>query len=81
MSRGEILVGATIVAVRALTKEEARELGWSLASWESPVVLEVETESGDTVHLYPMRDPEGNGPGALLVEADRAAFLIFPETT
>ena len=79
MSRGDILVGATITAARPMTKEEARGLGWSPTPFETPVVLEVTTKQGEALRLYPMRDPEGNGPGALLIAAGGALFTLYPE--
>lgn len=56
------LAGRRIVAVRRMTEEEmAREMWYGRFEASRPFVLELE---GDLV-LYPARDREGNGPGAL----------------
>ncbi len=56
------VVGATIVAVRPMTKEEAEREGWSIGGRQgAPMVLELSTGAV----LYPSQDEEGNGPGAL----------------
>lgn len=58
----EQLEGKTIAKVRPLTGAEMKELYW-----------EGETEFAfviwftDGTYTIPMRDPEGNGPGALLI--------------
>jgi hypothetical protein len=51
------LVGRTITHVRPLTPEEIRSLAW----FEDGIVIELD----DGTALVPMRDPEGNGPGAI----------------
>lgn len=53
----EFLVGKTITAVRYLTEQERDDLGW----YERSVVLVLD----DGSMLFPSRDDEGNGAGAL----------------
>jgi hypothetical protein len=52
-----VLVGKTITAVRYLSDEERDDLGWHNRS----VVIVL----SDGTMLYPSRDDEGNGAGAL----------------
>lgn len=57
--------GKKIVEVRSMTSEELERVGWTkeygvLVRYPPPVlVLE------DGTRLFPSRDPEGNGPGAI----------------
>lgn len=51
------LVGKVIVAVRYLTEEEREELHWH----DRSVVIQL----SDGTLLWPSRDDEGNGAGAL----------------
>lgn len=51
------LVGKAIVAVRYLTEEEREELGW----YDRSVVIQLD----DGTLIWPSRDDEGNGAGAL----------------
>jgi len=51
------LVGKAIVAVRYLTEEEREELDWH----DRSVVIQL----SDGTLLWPSRDDEGNGAGAL----------------
>lgn len=53
------LVGQRIKAVRWMSAEEAAQLGWQ----ERP--FEIELDNG--VLIVPSMDPEGNGPGALVL--------------
>ena len=65
------LIGRTIKEVRPLTKEELTAHAWD-GSAGAVIVLD------DGTKLLPMRDEEGNGPGALLVEeADRTVLLSW----
>lgn len=52
------LVGRKIVAVRELTKKEMKREFWDEDSCTALVL-------DDGTLLYPSRDPEGNGAGAL----------------
>jgi len=75
-----ILVGRRIVSMRPMTKSEASREGWSRFSGSVhglPPVLEL--DNGTLV--YPARDYEGNGPGALLgiMDGQRMAFTYTVE--
>ena len=50
------VLGQRIVAIRAMTPEEAEAEGWDRSG-----ATVIELESGAL--LYPSRDSEGNGPG------------------
>lgn len=64
------LVGLSIVNVRTMRPGEMNAEGWG--GMAPPPVLEL--SDGST--LYPSRDPEGNGPGALFFsDADGYAVL------
>ncbi len=52
-------VGRRIVAVRAMTKDELAAEGWPPNETVPTLVLD------DGTVLFPSRDEEGNGPGAL----------------
>lgn len=54
------LIGRTIIAVRYMTPEEQKLLGWH----RSPVVLVL----NDGTLLYPQADDEGNNAGALAIQ-------------
>jgi hypothetical protein len=51
------LVGKKIVAARYLNDDEVESLGW----YKSAIVLLLD----DGTYVYPSRDDEGNGAGAL----------------
>jgi hypothetical protein len=57
------LVGKTIKTVRPLHKEECEDLAWDYEYSDEPMVI-IFT---DGTAVVPMRDPEGNGPGHLLL--------------
>lgn len=57
----QTLVGRRIVDIRRMTQQEKDCEFWEEARGESAVVLVL--DSG--LVLYPSRDEEGNGPGAL----------------
>ena len=66
-----ILYGRTITDLRYMTEEEARQWAW----YERPLVLVLD----DGTELFPSRDDEGNGGGALFghrgsSDADKAGF-------
>lgn len=52
-----VLEGRTIARVRYITEDEMKSLYW----FESGIILELD----DGTLIYPSRDDEGNGPGAL----------------
>lgn len=56
------LVGKKIVSVRYLSKEECGELGW----YSAAVVLQLD----DGTIIYPSKDDEGNGAGALFTDIE-----------
>lgn len=66
------VVGRTIVEVRPMTDAELQEEGWE--DWnEVPAALVLD----DGTVLYPSRDTEGNGPGALFGIKGEQGFLLF----
>jgi hypothetical protein len=64
------LVGRTVRAVRYLKKEEMDALGWE----ESVVVIEFD----DGTLIFPSRDDEGNGGGAMFGQGPGNEELCFP---
>lgn len=58
----KLLVGKTITAVRYLTEEEREDLCWH----DRAVVITL----NDGTVLFPSRDDEGNGAGALFTNSD-----------
>jgi hypothetical protein len=60
----------TIVAVRYMTKAEAKASGWS----QRPLLLTLD----DGKVLCPMADDEGNGGGALAVMGKQGEVPTFP---
>lgn len=69
----EHLKDKTIVDVRYLTDEEAESLGWNSRS----LVIHLD----DGTLIYPSRDDEGNGPGALFGQTPENGLrkeLTFP---
>lgn len=66
----EKLVGKRVKGVRYLTKGEVEALGWCA----SALVLEFE----DGTLLFPSRDDEGNGAGALFGQGPKNEELTFP---
>lgn len=67
------VVGARIVRIRAMTVAEAKREGWEIDHVDGPPSV-VELDSGAI--LYPSRDPEGNGPGALFGYAE-GKMIVF----
>lgn len=55
------MVGKTVKHVRILSLEEIEDLGWYVGG-EVPFAVFFT----DGTYIVPMRDEEGNGPGALL---------------
>jgi len=69
--------GRKIVSVRSMTKEELdREY------WDENRVGTIAIELDNGVVLFPSRDPEGNGPGALFGydPESESGFLMRAET-
>jgi hypothetical protein len=66
------IVGATIVAIRPMTKEEMDNEGWRKNEIPSCLVL-----SSGTI-LYPSMDTEGNDAGALFgLDKEGQAFGLY----
>lgn len=63
--------GRTIAKVRPMTKDELDANGWD-DRWDGVVVLELD----DGTRLFPSRDPEGNGPGAMFGSDDEGDFRL-----
>lgn len=57
------LVGKTIARVRPLTPEECSDLAWDYTYEREAFVIFFT----DGTAVIPMRDPEGNGPGHILI--------------
>lgn len=55
------LIGREIVSVREMTEDELDREGWTPVHGQAPPVVELD----DGSEIFPSRDPEGNGPGAL----------------
>lgn len=68
------VVGATVVAVRPLTAQEAERFGWSLRRHEAAVAVVLSTGAV----LVPSQDYEGNGPGALFGFDADGDFVLNP---
>ena len=70
------IVGRTIEEVRPLTAHELAAEGWAdwLESGAPVLVLD------DGTRLYPSRDDEGNGPGALFGHDGTNAFRVLIKT-
>jgi len=67
------IAGQKIIAVRLMNSNEAKREGWGGESrWEMPIVLILE----NGLKLYPSRDSEGNGPGALFGIDGKMAFTV-----
>lgn len=68
------LIGHKITRVRAMTKNEANSEGWDIHGRRgAPPVIEL----SNGVKIYPSRDPEGNGPGALFgVDGSGNSFAL-----
>jgi hypothetical protein len=61
------LTGWAVVAIRPMTETEYRVAGWTPLGWGPwPDVMDLRSPDGtQEVTLFPMCDPEGNGPGHL----------------
>lgn len=70
----ETLVGRTIKAVRPMTAAELKKEDWSIGRHAPPTVLVLDNGT----KVYPSRDEEGNGPGALFgTDAKGDNFVLF----
>jgi hypothetical protein len=70
-------IGAKIVNVRLMTKDEAEAEGWDI-DYDIPPVIELSTGA----IIYPSQDPEGNGPGMLFAK-DKVGeqYYLYPQKT
>ena len=59
-----VIIGAKIVKVRSMTAKEMKD-----ECWEGRPATAIELDNG--IILYPSRDEEGNGPGALFGKDDK----------
>lgn len=79
MARIEVrpLVGQRIVKVRKMTRAELAERDWpDQGRFGGPMVIVVE----DGTMIYPMADPEGNGPGHLIARDKKGPeYDVQPE--
>lgn len=67
------LIGRRIVDMRPMTDDEAALEGWRFSGVHgAPTVLVLD----DGTKVYPARDHEGNGPGALFGEQDGATVVF-----
>jgi hypothetical protein len=67
------LIGRRIVEVRPLTEKEFAREGWDLDVNCRPPALVLD----DGQVLFPARDPEGNGPGALFGQEGDLCFMVL----
>lgn len=68
------MIGAQITDIRAMTDEELAKEGWSDHFGGAPVAIDL--DNGTT--LYPSKDPEGNGPGALFGDTGDDLIMVTP---
>lgn len=68
-----MLEGRTIENVRRMTDEELESEHWHHYRGSTPLVLELD----DGTKVYPSKDPEGNGPGALFGENEDGEKVRF----
>ena len=62
--------------VRKMTDAELAREGWEHHREKTPTVIVFE----DGTNVYPSKDPEGNGPGALFgINEDDQAILFDPK--
>lgn len=66
------VVGQKVKAVRKLTDEEIKAVGWDHCS-TTPVVIEL--ESG--FQIYAQQDDENNGPGTLVLYQPKTDRLFY----
>jgi hypothetical protein len=67
------LVGRQIVSVRPMTAVELSREGWVTNAFDSGVALVLDNGAV----LYPSRDSEGNGPGALFGSRKGKSFMVL----
>ena len=68
------MIGQKITDIRQMSVQELEREGWEGREIVPVIVL----ENGD--HIYPSRDDEGNGPGALFgISSEGAGFYVTPQ--
>ena len=67
------IIGQKITNIRPMTKKEYEELYWDEGYGEPVMVLELE----NGVKLFPSRDYEGNGGGAVFGSKGKEHFTVF----
>lgn len=65
------VIGSKIVNMRAMTKKEMKA-----EDWDGPPCIALELDNGSI--LYPSRDEEGNGPGAMFGTGKDGSFGLIP---
>jgi hypothetical protein len=65
------IIGRKIVACRHMTQQELLEEGWE-AGRSMPILLVLD----DGMKVYPSRDEEGNGPGAIFGIKDGKMYML-----
>jgi len=70
------LIGKSITRVRKMSREEMDREDWGHARKSETVVLELD----DGTTIFPSRDSEGNGPGALFGSTadEKTQFYVVP---
>ena len=74
MTTDDQIIGAKIKEVRWMTKKEMIDEGWEDSYYNVPAVIVL--SSGAII--YPMMDPEGNGPGILVGKNKDGGFYFEP---
>lgn len=65
----------SVQEIRQMTDAELEREGWDHHRGKTPTVIVFE----DGTKIYPSKDPEGNGPGALFgINTDDEAFIFDP---
>ncbi|MCC6150755.1 MAG: hypothetical protein IT461_10940 [Planctomycetes bacterium] len=61
-----LIVGKKIVKVEQLSKRQCDNYGFDWCGWQPVWLITLD----DGTQLLPLRDPEGNGPGVIQVQAE-----------
>ena len=81
MSKQNSLIGRSITEVRQLSQAEIQQIfGETASQYDIPTLIKLD----DGSELIPVRDPEVNGPGALLYftphDDEMLGDLLIPRT-
>lgn len=74
MTTDNQIIGARIKEIRWMTKKEMGYEGWTDSYYDAPAVIVL----SNGVVIYPMMDPEGNGPGMLVGRNKDEGFYFEP---